>query len=142
MLQSISMGNWTESSIQETEPVGPPGQGPYLNQVVGFLSDRSPLQLLHFCKGAEAILGRKTRGHWESREIDLDLLYCGNQVVQNDILQLPHPRIQERAFVLDPLHEIAPDWIDPVSQCSVRHMHTRIHRTPSAIAQEPHEITG
>ncbi len=113
LLARISEGEWLASSIHETEPVGPPGQGPYLNQVVSFLSGKSALELLHFCKGAEVILGRKPRGRWESREIDLDLLYCGTQVIETAHLQVPHPRIAERKFVLEPLCEIAPGWMDP-----------------------------
>lgn len=122
LLQSICEGDWTESSIHETEPVGPPGQGPYLNQVVGFRSSRSAHQLLHFCKGAEIVLGRKPRGRWEAREIDLDLLYCGTALRTGSSLTLPHPRISERAFVLKPLSEIAPEWVDPLHGITVRQM--------------------
>lgn len=122
LLKSISEGNWQESSIHETAPVGPAGQGPYLNQVVGFQSSRNALQLLHFCKGAETVLGRKPRGRWESREIDLDLLYHGSATRKGQSLTLPHPRIAEREFVLKPLSEIAPQWIDPIHGISVLQM--------------------
>lgn len=122
LLQGISEGGWQESSIHETEPVGPAGQGTYLNQVVGFLCSRSALQILHFCKGAETILGRKRRGRWEAREIDLDLLYLGSITHIGPSLTLPHPRISERLFVLKPLNELAPDWMDPVTGHPIRQM--------------------
>ena len=122
LLSNISEGDWQESSIHETEPVGPPGQGPYLNQVICFRSSRNSLQLLHFCKGVETILGRKIRGRWESREIDLDLLYHGSATHKSPSLVLPHPRIAERTFVLRPLSEIAPDMVDPLSGQSITQM--------------------
>ena len=126
LLQGISCGEWQESSIRETEPVGPPGQGPYLNQVVSFQSDWTAHRILYFCKGVEIVLGRKPRGHWQSREIDLDLLYCGSQIHKAPNLNLPHLRIAERRFVLEPLCDIAPDWQDPRTHLSTRAMLDRL----------------
>ncbi len=114
LLQNIPHQNWMESTIRETNPIGPAGQGKYLNQVVSFRTDLTALQLLHYCKGAELWLGRKPRGHWEEREIDLDLLYLGDQILQKERLILPHPRIAERGFVLEPLNDLNPHWLDPV----------------------------
>ena len=67
---------------------------------------------MHYLKGAEFVLGRKPRGHWNSREIDLDLLYFGKEVHQGRP-NLPHPQIVNRQFVLVPLNDIAPEWEDP-----------------------------
>ena len=80
MLRRISAGGWVESPIYETPPVGPAGQGPYFNQVVSFWYDGDPVKLLYYLKGSELILGRKDRGHWKSREVDLDLLFLGREV--------------------------------------------------------------
>ena len=112
MLRKISAGGWLESPIYETPPVGPAGQGPYFNQVVSFWYSGTSTRLLHYLKGAEFVLGRKPRGHWNSREIDLDLLYFGKEVRQGRP-NLPHPQIVNRQFVLVPLHDIAPEWDDP-----------------------------
>lgn len=112
MLKKIASGRWQESPVYETPPVGPSGQGPYFNQVVGFSYSGTPTQLLYFLKGAEFILGRKDRGHWCAREIDLDLLYFGNEVCTG-IPTVPHSQIPNRQFVLVPLNDIAPEWIDP-----------------------------
>ena len=105
-------GGWKESPIYETPPVGPEGQGPYFNQVVSFWYSGTSTRLLHYLKGAEFVLGRKPRGHWNSREIDLDLLYFGKEV-RRGRPNLPHPQIVNRQFVLVPLNDIAPEWEDP-----------------------------
>jgi 2-amino-4-hydroxy-6-hydroxymethyldihydropteridine diphosphokinase len=125
ILQRISEGQWAQSPIIETEPVGPQNQAKYLNQVVSFDSSRSASSLLHYCKGAEIILGRKERGRWDAREIDLDLLYCGQEICKpnaQNALELPHPRIAERLFVLEPLCALHPDWCDPVTGLSMQEM--------------------
>lgn len=118
MLRKVSKGGWKESPIYETPPVGPEGQGPYLNQVVTFWYSGTPERLLNYLKGSEFILGRKPRGHWNSREIDLDLLYFGNLVCQGTPT-LPHPQIVNRQFVLVPLNDIAPEWVDPRTDSKV-----------------------
>lgn len=121
MLRRIASGGWLESPIYETPPVGPAGQGPYFNQVVSFWYSGTPKQLLYYLKGSELLLGRKPRGHWNSREIDLDLLYFGNQVMTGRP-NIPHVQIPNRQFVLVPLNDIAPDWQDPLSCVRVKDM--------------------
>jgi 2-amino-4-hydroxy-6-hydroxymethyldihydropteridine diphosphokinase len=118
MLSRISSGGWVESPIYETPPVGPEGQGPYFNQVVSFWYDGDPLKLLYYLKGSELILGRKDRGHWNSREVDLDLLFFGREVCSGRPT-VPHPQIYSRQFVLVPLNDIAPDWVCPKTNKSV-----------------------
>jgi len=132
LLKQISEGEWRESSIRETPPLGPAGQSLYLNQVVSFLSSQNSIALLHFCKGTEIILGRKPRGHWESREIDLDLLYRGSEIFQGSRLQLPHPRIAERRFVLEPMCELSPNWIDPCHGVSVTTLLDRLNTSEAS----------
>ena len=112
MLRRVSAGGWMESPVYETPPVGPAGQGPYFNQVVSFWYDGDPVKLLYYLKGIELILGRKDRGHWNSREVDLDLLFFGQDVCSGRPT-IPHPQIYNRQFVLVPLNDIAPDWVDP-----------------------------
>ena len=85
MLRRISAGGWKESPIYETPPVGPEGQEPYFNQVVSFWYSGTPTRLLYYLKGSELVLGRKPRGHWNSREIDLDLLYYGNKELMQHV---------------------------------------------------------
>lgn len=121
MLKRISLGGWKESSIYETPPVGPEGEGPYFNQVVTFWYGKGYRSLLNYLKGAELFLGRKPRGHWEKREIDMDLLYYGEAICKGRPT-LPHPEAASRGFVLVPLVEIDPDWVDPLTGHSAKSM--------------------
>ena len=109
------------SAIYETEPVGcEAGAGKFLNAVIEFEYQDDPAILIEQLTGIEGALGRK-RDHPRntSRTMDLDLLYCGDQQIDNDRLQLPHPRIQLREFVLKPLADIRPDLILPTANKSV-----------------------
>ena len=117
MLRRISLGGWQESSVYETAPVGPKDQGPFLNQVVSFWFGGGPRKLLNYLKGAELFLGRRPRGHWERREIDLDLLFYGEQICdgRRGGPAVPHPLAVSRGFVMVPLAEIASDLRDPLS---------------------------
>jgi len=119
--------NWLESEIYETEPWGEPCQAKFLNQAVGFQSERSPHELLKICQDIEKKLGRQKRDRWKEREIDLDILYCGSDIMNDENLTLPHPYIAQREFVLKPLSDIAPDFIDPQSGKSVREMLYQLH---------------
>jgi 2-amino-4-hydroxy-6-hydroxymethyldihydropteridine diphosphokinase len=119
--------DWQESKIYETEPWGEASQAKFLNQAVGFQSERTPHELLKLCKDIEEKMGRQKRGKWKEREIDLDILYCGFFITNDENLTLPHPYIAQREFVLKPLCNIAPDFIDPQSGKSVREMLVQLH---------------
>jgi 2-amino-4-hydroxy-6-hydroxymethyldihydropteridine diphosphokinase len=114
--------NWQESKIYETLPWGKTEQAKFLNQVIGFSSKRTPYELLELCKDIEQKLGRQKREKWKEREIDLDLLYCGNEILKSETLTIPHPYISEREFVLRPLCDIAPEFTDPLSKLTVKEM--------------------
>jgi len=122
LLKESEQTNWQESQIYETAPWGKTDQANFLNQVIGFSSKKTPYELLEICKNIEQKLGRQKREKWKEREIDLDLLYCGNEILQSETLTIPHPYISEREFVLRPLCDIAPDFIDPASKLTVKEM--------------------
>jgi 2-amino-4-hydroxy-6-hydroxymethyldihydropteridine diphosphokinase len=104
------------SSIWHSPAWPDPSAPPYVNAVAEVATERSPEQLLAELHAVEADFGRVRQKRWDSRILDLDLLdYQGQQVDRPDGLQLPHPRMTLRAFVLLPLAEIAPDWRDPAS---------------------------
>ena len=96
------------SSVYETEPVGGPEQGPYLNLAVRVSTGRSPHGLLRLCNQVEAALGRVREVRWGPRTVDVDVLLYGDRIVATRRLRVPHPRLTERAFVLVPLMEVAP----------------------------------
>lgn len=82
---------------------------PYLNAVVEVSTDLDPPALLDFCSSIERAAGRDRKdGKWASRTLDIDLLVCGNLVLNTSVLQLPHPRLGDRLFVLCPLADLAP----------------------------------
>lgn len=100
------------SPVYETDPVGgPDGQGPYLNCVVMLITDRTPRQLLSVCRELETAAGRTRGERWGPRTLDVDVLLVGDAVVDDPDLQVPHPRMWERPFVLVPLADIAPDLV-------------------------------
>lgn len=101
-----------------TAPVGPP-QPDYLNGCALFRVDRSPFAVLDLLLQTEREFGRVRRQRWGPRTLDLDLLWFDAIVLDTPTLTLPHPYLRERAFVLVPLTEIAPEWIDPISGKSI-----------------------
>ena len=123
------------SAIYETEPVGcEPGAGKFLNAVVEFDYDGDPARLLAELIQIEEALGRK-RNHRQnvSRTIDIDLLYCGDKQVNNERLQLPHPRLHLREFVLRPLTDIRLDLMLPNQKKSIRELITEVEKSGEVI---------
>ncbi|HUD69042.1 MAG TPA: 2-amino-4-hydroxy-6-hydroxymethyldihydropteridine diphosphokinase [Acidimicrobiales bacterium] len=101
------------SSVYETEPVGGPVQGPYLNLVVELETSATPRSLLERCRRAEAAAGRIRGVRFGPRTLDADVLLVGDLVVAEADLEVPHPRMFERRFVLEPLGELAPHLVGP-----------------------------
>ncbi len=101
------------SSLYETEPVGGPPQGHYLNAAALLETTVAPRPLLEALLAAERALGRVRRERWAPRRIDLDLLWAGDLIVSEPDLEVPHPRLAERAFALVPLLEVVPAARDP-----------------------------
>jgi len=85
----------------------------FLNQVIAVETELSPEDLLTRLKAIEQQLGRTDRGRWSPREIDLDILSYHREMIDTPYLQVPHPQMVSRLFVLAPLAEIAPDWVHP-----------------------------
>ncbi len=102
------------SSFRETEPVGgPAGQGPYLNAAVAVETTLDPAKLLGTLQSIENRAGRTRSVRWGERTLDLDLLLFDDEIIESEELTLPHPRLADRRFVLEPLAEIAPEAIEP-----------------------------
>jgi 2-amino-4-hydroxy-6-hydroxymethyldihydropteridine diphosphokinase len=100
------------SPVYETSPVGgPPGQGPYLNLVVELSTADGPRQLLERCRRLEAEAGRVRRVRFGPRTLDADVLLVEGEEVHEPDLEVPHPRMWERRFVVAPLADLAPDLV-------------------------------
>jgi 2-amino-4-hydroxy-6-hydroxymethyldihydropteridine diphosphokinase len=107
------------SPVYETAPVGGPGQGRYLNCVVELATDRSPHELLAVALAIETAAGRVRAERWGPRPIDVDILLMGELELDAPDLVVPHPRLWDRAFVLVPLHDLAPDLVAPATLARV-----------------------
>jgi len=102
------------SSLYRTPAVGgPAGQPDYLNAVLEITTEQTPHQLLQLCQQIENEAGRSRDIHWGPRTLDIDLLLIDNLIVDDPQLTLPHPRLQERHFVLLPLNDLAPQLCHP-----------------------------
>lgn len=110
------------SSVWETEPRGVADQPWFLNQVVEGETGAFPVQLLRRLQTIEREMGRRRTAPNGPRTIDLDLLLYGSKVIRTAVLEVPHPRLAERRFVLEPLAEIAPDLEHPVLRKSIREL--------------------
>lgn len=104
----------SRSSLYETDPVGVTDQPPFLNAAAGVETTRSPRELLGLIREIEKTIGRTPTFRWGPREIDIDILLSDDCVINEEGLTVPHPRMHERAFVLIPLAEIAPEAVHPV----------------------------
>lgn len=106
------------SSLYTTEPWMMEASPWFLNQVIVVESEKTPMELLQITTGIELERGRKRQTEsaksYTSRELDIDLLYIGGEIVREKDLQVPHPRLHERRFTLLPLTEVAPNFIHPI----------------------------
>lgn len=109
------------SSFHETKAEGFESEDLFLNAALIMQTELLPLELMEKLKGIEIELGRtsKTKEYYESRLIDIDIIFYGHHIVQTQILQIPHPKFRERLFVLEPLEEIAAGLEDPLTGLSI-----------------------
>lgn len=111
-----------KSPVYETPPWGYADQPPFLNQVLKAETYLEPEELLGHLKRLETALGRETGFQNGPRLIDIDILFYDDEVIETPSVVIPHPRLHQRAFVLVPLNDIAPDLVHPVLEKSVSEM--------------------
>ncbi|MBI3320856.1 MAG: 2-amino-4-hydroxy-6-hydroxymethyldihydropteridine diphosphokinase [Candidatus Omnitrophica bacterium] len=123
--------------VRETAPVGGPPQGLYLNTAAEIDTSLPPSLLLKALKAIERTVGRApARERWAPRVIDLDVLLYDDRIVQEPGLQIPHPRLHERRFVLEPLAELTPELTHPVLRQSIAELLKRVLQQ-EAVPQGP-----
>jgi 2-amino-4-hydroxy-6-hydroxymethyldihydropteridine diphosphokinase len=120
----------------QTEPVGPP-QPDYLNGCALLMTSLAPEKLLQTLLEIEQQFGRVRQEKNGARTLDLDLIFYGDHLCDRLDLQIPHPRFAQRAFVLVPLAEIAPNWIDPRSQQTIAELVKAIDCSGVRLDQPP-----
>ncbi|MBL4862458.1 MAG: 2-amino-4-hydroxy-6-hydroxymethyldihydropteridine diphosphokinase [Crocinitomicaceae bacterium] len=125
------------SSVFETPPYGFEADTNFLNMCLGVTTQLTPEEVLVETQQIEIALGRKEKSKhstYSSRTIDLDIILYNSLIITLPELTIPHPRFHERRFVLEPLSEIAPDQVDPVSEKSIKTLHSEcIDESPIAI---------
>jgi 2-amino-4-hydroxy-6-hydroxymethyldihydropteridine diphosphokinase len=120
------------SGVYETAPIGPPPQGPYLNAALSLRTSLSPGALLKRQLEIEASAGRERGVRDGARTLDVDLLLFGARIVEEPGLSIPHPRMFERAFVLEPLCDLAPGFRHPTLDVTLEELALRV-RDPDAV---------
>ena len=129
LLESNHINVTKRSSMVETEPWGVKDQPKFINMAVEIKTDLKPEELLHLLKNIEAEIGRRPAEHWGPREIDLDILLYDDLILKTQELEIPHPHISEREFVLKPLSDIAPVKIHPVLKKSIKDLFLQFRRS-------------
>ncbi|HEX2786758.1 MAG TPA: 2-amino-4-hydroxy-6-hydroxymethyldihydropteridine diphosphokinase [Ignavibacteria bacterium] len=103
-----------KASLYETEPWGFKEQPDFINSAVEIETMLSAEELFNEVKSIEQKLKRKSKGKWQEREIDIDILFYGNEIIKSERINIPHKEIEKRKFVLIPMYELAPDFVHPV----------------------------
>ncbi len=112
-LEEVGISVTRQSSLYETEPVDLQDQPNFVNLVCEVETHLSPDQLLEICLAVERKMGRKRKQRWAARKIDIDILFYGQEIIDQPQLRIPHPRLSQRRFVLVPLREIHSSFRDP-----------------------------
>lgn len=128
-----------ESRIYETEPVGFADQDWFLNCAIQIETDLNAQELLKETQRIEKKLGKNKLIENGPRSIDIDIIFFDDEITDGENLKIPHPRMQDRRFVLEPLAEIAPKWIHPILQISVESL---LKNTKDGHAIRLHEKTS
>ena len=130
------------SPLYETEPVGVKKQPLFLNAVCAGQTTLAPQALLEFVKGIEKKMGRTPTVRFGPRLIDIDILFYDDLVLETPTLQIPHPRLTRRAFVLVPLAQIAPHLVHPASGLTIREILAQAKRLAEVRPFKPPDPPG
>jgi 2-amino-4-hydroxy-6-hydroxymethyldihydropteridine diphosphokinase len=122
--------------VFDTPPLGPSLRR-YANSALLVKSALPPPAMLAFAQGVEARLGRRRQRRWGARSMDIDIILWSGGVWGNRTLTIPHPAFRARAFVLDPVRAIAPNWRDPATGLAVRHLRARLQKAKAKVDQRP-----
>jgi len=116
-----------KSNVYKTMPYGYKNQPVFLNCVVQAETMLSPEELLYTLLSIEKQMGRKRKIHWGPRIIDLDIIFYDNLIIDSSNLKIPHPDMQNREFVLEPLCDIAPNFVHPILHKTMKELLKELH---------------
>ncbi|UEG52331.1 2-amino-4-hydroxy-6-hydroxymethyldihydropteridine diphosphokinase [Mucilaginibacter daejeonensis] len=119
----------TTSDVYRTQSWGNTDAPDYLNQVILIHTDKTARQVLNEILAIELLLGRKREEKWGSRTLDIDILFYGDQVINEPDLIVPHPHLHNRRFTMEPLAQIAPDLIHPILQKDISQLKNELTDT-------------
>lgn len=125
-LLSEKIINIQSSKFYETEPWGYKEQDNFFNAAIRGKTPLLPIELLKFVKDVETRVGRIERFKWGPREIDIDILFYDDLIYKDSDLQIPHPHLHERDFVLKPLMDLDPNFIHPIFKKTIRHIRSMV----------------
>lgn len=123
-----SVHSITRAPMYTSKAFGVTDQPDFFNTALRGETELTPFELLDFVKSVEASVGRVKRYRWGPREIDIDIIFYDDQVLNDPVLTIPHAGLRERDFVLRPLNDIDPTYIDPVSKLSVQELLAKLPR--------------
>lgn len=126
----------TVAPVYISRAVGFTDQPDFYNTALRAGTDLSPEELLKFVKSLEKKLGRISRFRWGPREIDIDIIFYDDLVMESPTLTIPHPRFAERDFVLRPIVDIAPDFVDPVSKHTIAELYQNLPAERHALIKD------
>ncbi len=121
-LQQLGFSLQLASSLYETAAWGLEDQPAFLNQVLCLETEHNASHCMELLLGVERELGRQRHQKWGPRTIDLDILFYDQEIINESDLMVPHPHLHKRRFILEPLHEIMPNYVHPVLKLSVNEM--------------------
>jgi len=113
-LLKVKIADIVVAPLYRSKAVGVTNQPDFVNTALIGKTELTPLELLEFVKTVEQQVGRVYRYHWGPREIDIDIIFFDDVILKTDVLEIPHPRMQERDFVLRPLLDLSPTLVHPV----------------------------
>jgi 2-amino-4-hydroxy-6-hydroxymethyldihydropteridine diphosphokinase len=125
-LLGSSIYNIKQAPLYASRAIGYTNQANYLNTAISGQTELPPQDLMDFINKVEQQVGRVKRFRWGPREIDIDIIFYGNQVLKTEALTVPHKRFRERDFVLQPLVDLNGDVVDPLSQKTVGYLLTQL----------------
>lgn len=122
-----------QAPMYRSRAVGYTSQPDFFNKAIKGHTELTPQALLMFVKTVEQKVGRIERFRWGPREIDIDIIFYNDKIVDKPSLHLPHPRFAERDFVLRPICDLSPKFVDPISKLTVSELYAKLPKSSRSI---------